>query len=369
MAAMLGVWLRGGLRLLPWLLLLGGLALSGWWRYYLAPRHMPYLYAGLVVLALVLLLSELDGYLARRARLRLALASRIPLPTPPRAASLPDWLEAAVHWLPLTILLVLGPTTLTLRGGAPSSQQLFRLRGAAATQQLVDEPVPPMPQPAQAAADSAADATEAEPAVDALEPAPDPQIARMREEVAAAERELEALKQRIDEKAKEEAKEQQHISAQEAAARLRRAQAAAQNQPGPAPATDDGGPIQNYAQTDLVRLFMGRGGPIGNPVELVGRLHKVVGDDPVVPLGVDPSKVELVLYRYAIFCCVADAVPATAILEGLDPAQVKDEQWVRLRGRFHQTGATGDIPLLKVDSFEPISEPREPYLFTDPGDF
>jgi hypothetical protein len=109
-----------------------------------------------------------------------------------------------------------------------------------------------------------------------------------------------------------------------------------------------------------VELYTG-GAAAGTPVELIGMLHRVADDDQLVPVGVDPADVEVVLYRFVITCCVADAVPATALLEGSQTGL--EEQWVRLRGRLSFTGATQDIPQLSVDSIEPVAEPANPYLF------
>jgi hypothetical protein len=369
-----GAAVRGWLRLLPWVLLLGGLGASGWWRYYLAPRHMPYLWAGLGVLALVLLASELDGLAGRTRRRRTALLAHAPLPAPPRPASLADWLEAAVHWLPLLLLLTLGPTTLSLRGGAPSSRQLHRLRPSAP--RAIPAPAAPAPGAPTAYHYAPPPAPEARPDAKPQPPGADAATLPARPDAGAEAPPAHFGNASPPERQQPSPPAAPPVARQSASAPAR---PALPDSPKPSPPAEPG---QAYAQTDLVKLFTGRGGPLGGPVELIGRLHRVRGgDDEVVPLGVDPASTDLVLYRYAIWCCVADAVPATAILEGAalegaggDGAAEKgagglqDEQWVRLRGRFYQTGATGDIPLLKVDSLEPIPEPADPYLYAGPSD-
>jgi hypothetical protein len=149
-----GPAVRGWLRLIPWLLLLGGLGWGGWWRYYLAPRHLPYLWSGLAALALVLLLSELDGLLGRTRKRRTALLSAIragrgvaSVANLPRPASLADWLESGVHWLPLLLLVALGPTTLSLQGYAATPGQLAALEKRSPGVLTAAAPAARVPQP------------------------------------------------------------------------------------------------------------------------------------------------------------------------------------------------------------------------------
>lgn len=247
--------------------------------------------------------------------------------------------------------------------GAALSVLLLRTVGIPLT--MLQEAVPaPSPVDADAAQQAEIERLRAE--LEARRHEPDAAVEQRQAELDAAEREFEVLKQRIAAREQREAEEdRQHISAREAAALLRGRRV----ETGWTFVRDPGSVAPDYAPTDLTELFTGPGSASGQPVELAGRLHRVLGDDPVLPPGVDPAGVELVLYRYVIFCCAADAIPATAILEGLDAADAPDGEWVRLRGRFYQTGEDGDIPLLKVDGFEVIGEPDAPYLFADPDEF
>jgi uncharacterized membrane protein YcgQ (UPF0703/DUF1980 family) len=124
----------------------------------------------------------------------------------------------------------------------------------------------------------------------------------------------------------------------------------------------------HYRPTDLAKLFSKHGEAKDEPVVVVGRLHKVKGDDLVVPEGVNPRKVDYVLYRLVIWCCIADAIPATAILKDAPPDKLPADAWVRLSGRLERTGPEHDIPLLKVDKVEAIAEPDEPYLYISPDE-
>jgi hypothetical protein len=324
-----GPALRGWLRLLPWLLLLGGLAGSGWWRYYLAPRHVPYLWAGMLTLAGVLLASELDALLGRQARRRAALrrhaaagdwpGGALPRPKPARPG---DWLEAGVHWLPLLFLLSLGPTTLSL-GRTPASGA----RPWQAAHQPVSSPgnsgnhyflVPP--QPAETPGPAASRTTPKS------QPAP-----------AAADNPAKA------DDAPVRKPESRHLSAPSL-------------------------PAAEYLQTDLVKLFTRRNQPPDAPITVVGRLHRVKGDDIVLPEGIEPRQADLVLYRFAIWCCIADAVPVTAILKDVKRRELPDDAWVQLSGKLGYTGPEHDIPLIRVDRIEPIAEPEDPYLTIDPDE-
>jgi hypothetical protein len=362
----LGAALRGWLRLAPWLLLLGALAGSGWWRYYVAPRQVPYLWAGLAALGSVLLMSELDGLLGREARRRSALRQRQPIPQP-KPARPGDWLEAGVHWLPLTLLAVLGPTTLTLSGGRPSAAQLAHMGGGQPAARLPATAYPPAqrhyyvlpPRP-----DNAGAAVPAQPRAALAQPAPAPP------KPTAAKPSRPAASALPTQPAQPRAALAQPAPAPPKPTAAKPSRPAASALP-----THSASPTQpalpasvHYRPTDLAKLFSKHGEAKDEPVVVVGRLHKVKGDDLVVPEGVNPRKVDYVLYRLVIWCCIADAIPATAILKDAPPDKLPADAWVRLSGRLERTGPEHDIPLLKVDKVEAIAEPDEPYLYISPDE-
>ena len=70
------------------------------------------------------------------------------------------------------------------------------------------------------------------------------------------------------------------------------------------------------------------------------------------------------LVRLIMWCCAADAVPATVDLQGDVKGTWKDEDWLAITGTAQfPTGKDGkSIPIIKVDSITPTQEPDEPFL-------
>jgi uncharacterized repeat protein (TIGR03943 family) len=71
----------------------------------------------------------------------------------------------------------------------------------------------------------------------------------------------------------------------------------------------------------------------------------------------------LKLVRWIMWCCAADAQPASVSLGGNTAGGWKDEQWVDVTGTATFPSTLGHVvPHIEVDSIKPAQEPDEPFL-------
>lgn len=69
------------------------------------------------------------------------------------------------------------------------------------------------------------------------------------------------------------------------------------------------------------------------------------------------------LVRWIMWCCAADAQPASVELTGNITGTWKDSQWVEVTGKAHFPSTLGHaVPQIEVQSIAPTQEPDEPYL-------
>ena len=68
---------------------------------------------------------------------------------------------------------------------------------------------------------------------------------------------------------------------------------------------------------------------------------------------------EIVLTRYIMTCCVADATIAQVRVVGLPAGDYPDEEWLSVTGAVYPVGRE---VLVAADSAEPIPVPEQPYL-------
>jgi putative membrane protein len=74
----------------------------------------------------------------------------------------------------------------------------------------------------------------------------------------------------------------------------------------------------------------------------------------------------LTLFRFAIFCCAADALPVWLFVEHPDVMAFDDENWIRVDGTLTIVNFNGiDVPVIKADTIEKKDAPHtgEQYLF------
>ena len=69
------------------------------------------------------------------------------------------------------------------------------------------------------------------------------------------------------------------------------------------------------------------------------------------------------LVRWIMWCCAADAQPASVELTGNTSGNWKDTQWLEVTGTAHFPSTLGHVvPQIEVESIKPTQEPDEPYL-------
>ena len=74
----------------------------------------------------------------------------------------------------------------------------------------------------------------------------------------------------------------------------------------------------------------------------------------------------LTLFRFAIFCCAADALPVWVFVENAGVDAFEDENWIRVGGTVQIVNFNGtDVPVIKADTIEEKAAPSpgEQYLF------
>jgi putative membrane protein len=74
----------------------------------------------------------------------------------------------------------------------------------------------------------------------------------------------------------------------------------------------------------------------------------------------------LTLFRFAIFCCAADALPVWVFVEKDGVAAFDDEDWIRVEGTVRIVNFNGtDVPVIKADTIVKKSAPApgKQYLF------
>ena len=81
-----------------------------------------------------------------------------------------------------------------------------------------------------------------------------------------------------------------------------------------------------------------------------------------LPGGLTRADVPLLLYRYEITCCAADAAPIFVILHGLDPAAYRNDTWLQITGKLTPPGGPTNLARFDVQAATLIPPPAEPYL-------
>lgn len=113
------------------------------------------------------------------------------------------------------------------------------------------------------------------------------------------------------------------------------------NQPAPVDVTDL---IRLGQEPEQMKAFEGR------KVHVVGLM--------VAQPGAAPK-----LLRWIMWCCAADAQPATVELTGNVKGNWKDTDWLEVVGKAHFPTRNGKVvPVIDVDSINTTQEPDEPYL-------
>lgn len=118
----------------------------------------------------------------------------------------------------------------------------------------------------------------------------------------------------------------------------------------------------------LTDLYFPAKHPGVTKVETVGRILVPTPEDlKKVPADVDTSEMKLMLYRFHMTCCAADARPVFIILLGHDTKGLENETWAKVTGRWVPAPGLGDMVKLVVEKLEIVPPPAEPYISDTPG--
>ena len=109
---------------------------------------------------------------------------------------------------------------------------------------------------------------------------------------------------------------------------------------------------------DWVRAFSASPDPqefIGQPADLIGFVYRDVRFE---------TETQLMVARFAVSCCVADALAIGIIVETSGAAQWPQDSWVRVRGNFTVREFEGQrAPVLVAESIIETAMPDRPYLY------
>ncbi len=93
----------------------------------------------------------------------------------------------------------------------------------------------------------------------------------------------------------------------------------------------------------------------GQDVTIIGRVfrHK------------DQPADECWLFRFAMICCAADAIPIGAVVRHPRADALERDAWVRVRGRVSVTASEDGTRTLgiRAEQLERIDQPRDPYMY------
>lgn len=113
----------------------------------------------------------------------------------------------------------------------------------------------------------------------------------------------------------------------------------------------------------LMELYYPKKHPGVTRIETIGRLMIPTQEEiDKVPPEVDRTDLKLLLYRYVMTCCAADAAPVFVVLRGREPGDLKVDDWVKITGTWIPAPGLGDMAKIEVDSLTIIEQPAEPFL-------
>ncbi|MFY4775029.1 TIGR03943 family putative permease subunit [Metabacillus sp. RGM 3146] len=93
---------------------------------------------------------------------------------------------------------------------------------------------------------------------------------------------------------------------------------------------------------------------VGKEVQLTGFVYR----DPKF------NHNQLVVARYAISCCIADASVYGLMAESSKASHFKDDSWVKVKGILKKTVFDhSKIPMLQIQSVTALPKPKNPYLY------
>lgn len=120
----------------------------------------------------------------------------------------------------------------------------------------------------------------------------------------------------------------------------------------------------DYLEINHIQLYSHEALASEAPVALTGRIGRLRADQMREALpSWDKEEGVMLLYRFAIACCAADATPLAVVLEGLPPeTSFTEEGWFQVRGVTRTLSDDSHLIAIRVDHFEAIPVPDKPYL-------
>ena len=85
-----------------------------------------------------------------------------------------------------------------------------------------------------------------------------------------------------------------------------------------------------------------------------------------LPGGLVREQAPLLLYRFQITCCAADAVPVYVIVRGLDRSAHPNDTWLTISGRLEAPAPPANLGVLHAETVTVVPEPAQPYLRRSP---
>ena len=125
-------------------------------------------------------------------------------------------------------------------------------------------------------------------------------------------------------------------------------------------------PVVNAAHLvplPLLDLYYPNKNPDVVRIETIGRLMIPSDEEKAqAPEDVDRADLNLLLYRYVMNCCAADAAPVFVVLKNYKKDGLEIDTWVKVTGAWIKPHELGDMAKIEVDTLEQIPEPKDPYL-------
>jgi uncharacterized repeat protein (TIGR03943 family) len=112
--------------------------------------------------------------------------------------------------------------------------------------------------------------------------------------------------------------------------------------------------IPEDGKLTLLEILLGFKNYEGKRVVTEGMVYR----DEVVPEG------HFLLFRFLIICCVADALPAGALVAHEEAGAFEQDTWVEVEGLLSLVSSNGLVfPHIQADRITPMNKPGSPYLF------
>jgi uncharacterized repeat protein (TIGR03943 family) len=101
--------------------------------------------------------------------------------------------------------------------------------------------------------------------------------------------------------------------------------------------------------------------------EVAWHMHRLAGTRVITEgrVSVDDSLPpgQIVIFRFVIICCAADAMPVEVVVQSPKTSALKPDDWIRVSGILKTEQKDGNtVPVIMADQIDPIPTPDDPYL-------